>query len=142
MIIFFFGQWPRLNLFRVVVVCTEVYLTQAAQGSWSAYLELLLSGAASLVHMILASSHQISAAHRGYTQAVMTHPQAVQAPCPTFQPHPTHSQCSHTNQQPSEQTQGTQPFMQTLCNARTPCIIRIPPPCHTCTPLHNVCAMF
>src|ERR1035438_3334819 len=100
MIIFFFGQWPRLNLFRVVVVCTEVYLTQAAQGSWSAYLELLLSGAASLVHMILAYSHQISAAHRGYTQAVVTSPQqGVRAPCPTFQPRPTHSQRSHTQTQ-------------------------------------------
>jgi len=35
------------------VVCTEAYLTQAAQGSWSADFELLRSGAASHVHMIL-----------------------------------------------------------------------------------------
>src|ERR1035438_7548513 len=74
-----------------IIVCTVVYLTQAAQGSQSAYLELLLSGAASLVHVNLDCSYQISTTCRGYTQAVMTccKHQAVQAPCPTFQPHPT-----------------------------------------------------
>ena len=70
------------------IVCTETYLTQAAQDSWSANLELLLSGTASFVHMILAYPHQISATHRGYTQAVVTGPQqAVRVPCLTFQPH-------------------------------------------------------
>ena len=95
---YFFGQQSCFNLFAVGVAYTEAYLTQAAQGSWSAYLELLLSGAASLVHMILAYSHQISAAHRGYTQAVVTSPQqAIRAPCPTFQPVPHTAVIIRTN---------------------------------------------
>ena len=40
---FFLGQGPCLNLFQESTVCTEAYLTQAAHGSQSASLELLLS---------------------------------------------------------------------------------------------------
>src|ERR1035438_4668739 len=119
MIIFFFGQWPRLNLFRVVVVCTEVYLTQAAQGSWSAYLELLLSGAASLVHMILAYSHQISAAHRGYTQAVMTSPNRLSEPLAQLFNHAQHTANIHTHELATQlyRLRAPQPFTQILCHA-------------------------
>src|ERR1035438_3671238 len=60
------------------------------------------------VHMILAFSHQISAAHRGYTQAVVTCPQAVRAPCPTFSTTP-HTWPMFTHKLATWlQTQGTQ----------------------------------
>src|ERR1700690_1469573 len=54
------------------------------------------------------------------------------SPLPNFfQPHPTHSQHSHTRTgNPALQTQGPQPFAQTSCNACTPCVMLVPPPCH------------
>src|ERR1039457_3583995 len=47
------------------------------------------------------------------------------SPLPNFSTRPTHGHHSHTDSGPP------QPFAQTSCNAHTPCVMLVPPPCHT-----------
>src|ERR1039457_2138487 len=70
-------------------------------------------------------------------------PSGCLSPLPNFFNHAPHTWPTFTHKPATWlQTQGTQPFMQTLCNARTLCVTLVPPPCHASTPLHNVHAMF
>ena len=98
---FFLGQWPHLNLFRAFA---SMY-RDLSYSSCSGQLECLLRTISEWcyfahIHMILVYPHQVSATHRCYTQAVVTCPQAVRAPCPTFLQHTPQGLVSQTGVHP------------------------------------------
>ena len=138
---FFFSLDNGLaSIYSEVIVCTVVYLTRAAQGNQSAYLELLLSGVASLVHIHLWPHIK----YQPSTEAIpkQSWPAFIRlseslaqlfSTTPHTQPMFTHKPATWL------QTQGTQPFMQTSHNTCTPCVMLVPPPCHAHTPSCNIC---
>src|ERR1022692_262717 len=118
---FFFGQQSCFNLFGVGEVHTEAYLTQAAQGSWSANLELLLSSHCfTCTYSSKLPSHQISATCCSYSTVVMTGSHRLSKPPVQF------STCHHTQTNIAEYR---------LPPLHSTCVMLIPPSYH----LHNVC---